>query len=191
MTQANELSDDRHPYGFRKSCEAIREEVPLPEVAGRFTELRQVADKHRGRCPLPDHEDRSPSFYCYPDGRWWCFGCKRGGDVVDLEFHCGDYGELWEAMVGLAVEYDVKLPPRPASWFRRQERQKQIRNGVEEIKINSLRRRLFRLLEPMVSGIADDDERAREAEYIWREITPLAVRMIEEWQSERYQGSAP
>jgi hypothetical protein len=33
--------------------------------------------------------------------------------VIDLEFFCGDYGELWEAMISLAIEYDVDLPERP------------------------------------------------------------------------------
>jgi len=42
----------------------------------------------------------------------------------------------------------------------------------------------------MISGIADDTEREREAEYIWCEITPIAVRMIEEWRLEREQRRA-
>ena len=35
-----------------------------------------------GRCPL--HEDSRPSFVCYPDGRFFCFGCLQWGDAVDL-----------------------------------------------------------------------------------------------------------
>src|SRR4051794_6883845 len=38
------------------------------------------------RCPLPDHEDRTPSCRVYPtaDLGWWCFGCTRGGRIYDL-----------------------------------------------------------------------------------------------------------
>ena len=37
------------------------------------------------RCPYPDHEDLHPSAMLYvPEGRFWCFGCNRGGDVIDL-----------------------------------------------------------------------------------------------------------
>ena len=37
------------------------------------------------RCPLPDHEDRTPSFHVYGAERgWFCFGCHRGGTVYDL-----------------------------------------------------------------------------------------------------------
>jgi hypothetical protein len=102
-------------FGFRRCCAAIREAVPVEEVARRYTELKPYGSRARfkARCPLPDHEDPTPSFYIYPDRRYWCFGCGRGGDVIDLEFFCGDYGELWEAMISLAVEYDVDLPKRP------------------------------------------------------------------------------
>jgi DNA primase len=102
-------------YGFRKCCEAVRETVPLEEIAPRYTKLEPFGGNawFVGRCPLPDHEDKSPSFYIYPPGRFYCFGCGGSGDVVDLEFHCGDYGELWEAKIALAVEYGVELPQRP------------------------------------------------------------------------------
>ncbi len=37
------------------------------------------------RCPLPGHDDGSPSFTVYPgDGGWYCFGCGRGGSIYDL-----------------------------------------------------------------------------------------------------------
>ena len=36
-------------------------------------------------CPLPDHEDSTPSFQVYADeGGWYCFGCERGGDIFTL-----------------------------------------------------------------------------------------------------------
>lgn len=34
-------------------------------------------------CPLPDHEDRTPSFQAL-DSHWRCFGCNRGGGIIDL-----------------------------------------------------------------------------------------------------------
>ena len=37
------------------------------------------------RCPLPDHEDRTPSFHVYGAERgFYCFGCHRGGTVYDF-----------------------------------------------------------------------------------------------------------
>ncbi len=42
----------------------------------------------------------------------------------------------------------------------------------------------------MISSIANEEERTREAEYNWRQITPLAVEMVVEWRLEREQGRA-
>ncbi len=169
-------------YGFRKCCEAVREAVPIEEVARRYTDLERLWGRawFTGRCPLPDHEDKEPSFYVYPPGRYHCYGCGGHGDVVDLEFHCGDYGELWEAMVSLSLEYAVELPKRSESWHRKQKRQQPIRDALEEIRLASLQRRLFRyVFEPMLARIPDEEERAREARYIWEEVAPLAVELCE------------
>jgi len=35
------------------------------------------------RCPLPDHEDRTPSFQVY-SSHWKCFGCGRHGSIIDF-----------------------------------------------------------------------------------------------------------
>ena len=163
-------------YGFRKCCEAVRDAVPIEEIARRYTELESFGGKawFVGRCPLPDHEDKTASFYIYPPGRWWCYGCGRGGDVVDLEFHCGDYGELWEAMISLAGESDVELPERPPAWFRKQERQHHTRAAVEETKMNVVRRRLFRhLILPLINTIEDEEEHNRELDRAWSEFQRL------------------
>jgi hypothetical protein len=39
-------------------------------------------------CPLPGHNDRSPSFYYYSETKSFnCFGCHRGGKAVQLVSH--------------------------------------------------------------------------------------------------------
>lgn len=172
--------------GFGKCCEAVRGAVPVEEVARRHTELRPYAGARAwftGRCPLPDHEDRTPSFYIYPGeevgGRWWCYGCNRGGDVVDLEFHCGDHRELWTAMIALAVEHNVQLPERPRSWHRRQERQRPVRDGIEEAKVRVARRRLYRtFFEGLVLATEDPEDREHDAELFWELTEPLARHLV-------------
>src|SRR3712207_302155 len=66
-------------YGFRNCCEAVRNAVPIEEVARRYTTLEPFGGKawFVGRCALPDHEDTTASFYIYPPGRFWCYGCGR------------------------------------------------------------------------------------------------------------------
>ncbi len=106
-------------HGFRKCCEAVREDVSIEGIARRHTKLETLGGNawFTGRCPLPDHDDKTPSLYIYPPGRYHCYGCGANGDVVDLEFQCGDYGEFWKAMIALAVEYEVELPQRPKRWL--------------------------------------------------------------------------
>jgi CHC2 zinc finger len=171
-------NDPHQTYGFRKCCEAIRGAVPIEKVARRYIDLEPLGGRawFTARCPLPDHEDKTPSFYIYPPGRFYCYGCNRGGDVVDLEFFCGDYGELWEAMIALSREYNVELPKRPDSWHRKQERQAPFRAGVERVRREILLRRLFKwCVLPMLDAIKDEDERRHELERAWRDFREVIL----------------
>jgi DNA primase len=167
-------------HGFRKCCEAIRDVVPIEQHARRYTHLEPFGGNawFVGRCALPDHEDKTPSFYIYPPGRYHCYGCGGSGDVVDLEFHCGDYTELWEAMISLAVEYGVELPQRPPAWFARQERQKPVRDALEEVKIRHVQRRLYRLFAPVIERIEDQTERKAEKAQTWHDLRQVAVLVV-------------
>ena len=168
-------------YGFRRCCGAVREAVPVEQIAQRYTDLEIFGGKawFVGRCPLPDHDDETPSFYIYPLGRWWCYGCGRGGDAIDLEFFCGEYGELWEAMIALAMEHNVELPERPESWRRKNERQEFVRNGIDAAKVYAARRRIYRgLFEPLILAIEDTGDRDHDAQLFWEATAPLAEHLV-------------
>jgi len=144
--------------------------VPIEEIARRYTNLEPLGGRawFTGRCPLPDHVDKTPSFYIYPPRRWWCYGCGRGGDVVDLEFHCGDYGELWEAMISLAVEYGVKLPGRTKRWHEAQGRRVTYLDLAYEVIGEELSRRVFKVtVLPFIDAIIDPGEREQVLERAW------------------------
>ena len=169
-------------YGFRRCCRAVRDGVPIEEVARRYTKLKPFGGKawFTGRCPLRDHEDKSPSFYVYPPGRWWCYGCGRGGDVVDLEFHCGDYGALWEAMIALAVDYGVELPERTGRWHEAQGRRVTYLDWAYEVIGEELSRRVFKVtVLPFIDAIIDQGEREQALERAW-----------ETWQSKTWKTIA-
>jgi len=56
------------------------------------------------RCPLPDHDDKTPSFrYNVAEGWWKCFGCGRGGSDV-IKFACAYWGLSWPRDFPLALE---------------------------------------------------------------------------------------
>lgn len=76
--------------------------------------------RRSGRCPLPDHVDRDPSFWISPDGRRWkCFGCQRSGDALDLvraARSCDLRGALehlrnWRGSSAVTL---ARVPARPA-----------------------------------------------------------------------------
>jgi len=79
--------------------EALREQVDPVAVADRYLDLVPSGSTLKGRCPYSDHEDKNPSFYIYPDGRFYCYGCGRHGDVVDL----------WAALKGLSPGIEAAL----------------------------------------------------------------------------------
>jgi hypothetical protein len=73
------------------------------------------------------------------------------------------------------------IPERPPAWFARQQRQRPMRDKVAEVRTEVLMRRLFRFVfEPMISAIEDPNERAGMAADMWRDVLPLAARMVED-----------
>ncbi|MDQ3183219.1 MAG: CHC2 zinc finger domain-containing protein [Actinomycetota bacterium] len=168
---------------YTKPIDAAKEVVPVIDLADRLTgpgSLRRVGKEWVGRCPLPDHEDRSPSFTVNADkGVFFCHGCLRGGDVVELARLAWGYDEI-EAHVAAAyllMEFGFEVPQRPPAWFARQARQKPVRDALEDAKVRSAQRRLMRRLEPYLARIEDDAERRAEAFAVWEELE-IPARMI-------------
>jgi len=59
-------------------------------VSSHGVELKPRGDRLHGSCPLPGHEDSTPSFVVYPETRsWYCYGCRKGGDVIDFAEEMG------------------------------------------------------------------------------------------------------
>jgi hypothetical protein len=168
--------------------EAAKAAVPTSELADELCgpgQMRRVGEKWNARCPLPDHEDRSPSFVVYPgNGGWWCFGCLRGGDVIDLARFAWGIDRADVAAAEVLMGFGHEVPPRPRSWFDRQERQAPIRAKVADVRTEVLMRRLFRwIFEPMISAVEDPDERAEMAADLWRDVLPMAARMVQDRRS--------
>lgn len=107
----------------------IKSAVPIPALLAR----EGLTPNRQGflRCPLHDG-DRSPSFKVYPGGRgWYCFGCRRGGDVISLAMAL--YGTDYRGAVnrlngdfGLGLGRDTRAEPQRrradlADWKRRRE----------------------------------------------------------------------
>jgi hypothetical protein len=145
----------------------VKGRVGCDQVAEIETELRPISGKLLGRCPLPDHEDHTPSFYLYANEHpgfydsWWCFGCGRGGDVVDLwQAQQGPFGNLVMAMEDLAERFDLKLWREEDLMSETQLAARRARRRVEAAFDRVLRVHYFdRLVMPVVNAVEDLGER--------------------------------
>lgn len=65
--------------------EEVRRAADILDVASEFAEFRRVGREHVARCPYPDHEDKTPSFFANPEKNvYLCRGCKKKGDAIQL-----------------------------------------------------------------------------------------------------------
>jgi hypothetical protein len=159
---------------------AAKEAVPVIDLADLLAGpggLRKVGKEWAGRCPLPDHEDRSPSFTANREKNvWFCHGCLRGGDVVELYrlYHGYEQREAHTAAAMLLLEFGHTPPERPPAWIRKNERQKAVRDSLEEVKVRSAQRRLMRIFGDYIADIEDPDQRREEAQQMWRDLDVIA-----------------
>ena len=59
----------------------IQEQTDIVEVIGEHVKLRKSGTRYVGCCPF--HNERTPSFYVFPNSDTFkCFGCGEGGDVI-------------------------------------------------------------------------------------------------------------
>jgi DNA primase len=105
--------------------EELREQVDLAELASRYTDLNPSGRALVGRCPCPNHEDTNPSFHVYPEGRFFCYGCRWRGDVTDLWAAVKRLKPGMEAGLDLAREFGVDLPTVSAEAKEKAERRRQ------------------------------------------------------------------
>ena len=84
--------------------------------------LKKQGDREWCCCPI--HSERTPSCCFYPDGRWYCFCCHKGGDAVDL--YCALYGTS-----KLQAAYDIKQQSPYGSIQQEKPRKKAFLDGAD------------------------------------------------------------
>ncbi len=176
---------ERRGVSRRRVIDEAKHLVPIIDLADLLcgpVQRRRVGDKWVGRCPLPDHADRSPSFTVYPQtNSWFCFGCLRGGDVVELARHAWVYSkaEAPMAAANLLKEFGHETPPRPSRWHDKQKRQKPVRDAIERAKIRRTQRRLYRwVFGPPAERVEDLEERALDIRHAWDDAGQIARLMV-------------
>ena len=150
---------------------AAKEGIDLLSVAQDLTTLRKKGERWRGKCPICENGEHSDAFSLDDTlGLFHCFACGSGGDVVRLVERWGGFS-VAEAVAWLGHTYDLDLPERPESWYRKQSRQARLRERMREERRNIHRRRLFRIFLPILVSIEDPKEREEETLQVWASIS--------------------
>lgn len=89
----------------------IKSRLDLPEIVSGYAPLQRAGRNFKANCPF--HQERTPSFYVYPDRQTWhCFGaCAVGGDVFSFVMKAENL-EFAAALQRLAQQAGVTLPTR-------------------------------------------------------------------------------
>lgn len=62
----------------------IKRRVDIVDYISMHAELQKRGKNLVTKCTLPDHKDDTASMYIYPETKsFYCFGCNKGGDVID------------------------------------------------------------------------------------------------------------
>jgi len=176
---SDQCISERQLSRFLKSAESVKDAINIMDVAPRYVDLRRQGGNYVGLCPF--HSEKTPSFNVYADqNRFYCYGCREFGDVINLHHRCGGFVSPWDAMVSLAEEFGVELPVRSDRWHKRQDEKGKIREAAKQRVAKTYQRRLTRLYAPLVlvGGEAPEEE-LEELERLSSALWPMSLDLAE------------
>ena len=108
--------------------EKVREANNIVDVIAPYTQLRSTGSNFMGRCPFPDHNDKTASFSVSEDKQLYnCFGCKKSGNIFTFLQTFNGYA-FPEAIEFLANRANIALPERDEDPGEKHARE--LRDGV-------------------------------------------------------------
>lgn len=67
-----------------EDLDTLKSNPAVLRVYAQYVSLKKAGDKYVGKCPLPEHQDSSPSFTVFSDMRASCFGCGANLNIFQL-----------------------------------------------------------------------------------------------------------
>ncbi|HEX4923837.1 MAG TPA: DNA primase, partial [Bdellovibrionales bacterium] len=88
----------------------VRDATNIVEIISQHTQLKRSGSGYTGLCPFPDHKEKTASFSVSDTKQaFYCFGCKRGGNVYTFLRHYQGL-PFAEAVEMLAERANIPLP---------------------------------------------------------------------------------
>ncbi len=139
----------------RPVLDRLREVADIVVVVGDHVTLRRAGRSYSGLCPF--HGETAPSFSVSREkGTYYCFGCKKGGDVIDFVMEM-ERVTFVEAVERLAGRFGFDLPAASPEARQRRREEDALADAMEAAQA------------VFVGRIGDDEARAfLEA----RDLTP-------------------
>jgi len=111
----------RFPQDF---IERVRDANNLVEIIEPYTQLKRSGDRLMGRCPFPDHAEKTASFSVSESKQvYHCFGCKKSGNVFTFLESMQGLG-FTQALEFLAKRAGIPMPTQdPAAEQKRDQRE--------------------------------------------------------------------
>ncbi|MCU0293911.1 MAG: DNA primase [Thermoanaerobaculaceae bacterium] len=113
----------------RPVVQQVREAADIVAVIGEVITLKHRGRNWLGLCPF--HGEKTPSFNVSREkGTYYCFGCKKGGDVIDFVMETERLA-FGEAVERLAERFGVVLPMASPEARRRRDEAGEITAALE------------------------------------------------------------
>lgn len=126
----------RYPPEF---VDRVQEASNLVDIISQHTQLKQSGNGYMGRCPFPDHAEKTASFSVSAAKQvYHCFGCKKSGNIFGF---LRDYNGMSfpEAIEFLAERASIPLPePQRDEGWQNSEYQEQQDKKKLMLKANRL-----------------------------------------------------
>jgi DNA primase len=113
--------------------EKVQDSSNIVDVISQYTQLKQAAGGFMGRCPFPDHPEKTPSFSVSETKQVYnCFGCHKKGNIfIFVQQYMGmSFPEAVEYLAGRA---HIALPDPAPGEHEEQDQQSKKKKALLEV----------------------------------------------------------
>jgi DNA primase len=135
------------------TIQQIKDSVSIVDIVSEYTNLKQSGNDYKGLCPF--HNENTPSFHVSTEkGVYYCFGCKRGGDIFSFlsetdGFSFSEAVEYLASRAGITIKQTksgdngfAKTLEFAQSFFRKKLKAKVGKRALEYLKDRGISKKL-------------------------------------------------